>query len=81
MVGTGDLTQLNIKRGDDGGELDPHGADRKGNPIGGLVFTKAFSPNRDTYQQIMGEFECSSPFGAYGYIRQASQTLTTHSHI
>lgn len=35
------LTKLNIPKGDDGGELDPHGADGLGNPIGGLVFTNA----------------------------------------
>ena len=40
--GTGDLTTLNIPKGDEGGELDPHGADGNGNPIGGLCFTSAF---------------------------------------
>ncbi|KAK0200065.1 hypothetical protein DFS33DRAFT_1388366 [Desarmillaria ectypa] len=40
--GVGDLTKLNIPEGDAGGELDPHGADGKGNPIGGLVFSSAF---------------------------------------
>ncbi|KAJ9126625.1 hypothetical protein QFC24_001654 [Naganishia onofrii] len=33
---------LNIPANDDGGELDPHGADGLGNPIGGLVFSSAF---------------------------------------
>ncbi|KAJ9105171.1 hypothetical protein QFC19_003631 [Naganishia cerealis] len=33
---------LNIPQNDAGGELDPHGADGLGNPIGGLVFTSAF---------------------------------------
>ncbi|KAJ9124152.1 hypothetical protein QFC22_000949 [Naganishia vaughanmartiniae] len=33
---------LNIPANDDGGELDPHGADGLGNPIGGLVFSNAF---------------------------------------
>lgn len=27
ITGVGDLTKLNIPAGDDGGELDPHGAD------------------------------------------------------
>jgi hypothetical protein len=36
------LTSLNIPKGDAGGELDPHGADGNGNPIGGLVFSSAF---------------------------------------
>jgi len=33
---------MNIPAGDAGGELDPHGADGNGNPIGGLVFSSAF---------------------------------------
>ncbi|SJL18190.1 uncharacterized protein ARMOST_21768 [Armillaria ostoyae] len=42
VTGTGDLTKLDIPAGDTGGELDPHGADGNGNPIGGLVFSTAF---------------------------------------
>lgn len=42
ITGVGDLTKLNIPKGDAGGELDPHGADGNGNPIGGLVFSSAF---------------------------------------
>ncbi|KAK0495827.1 hypothetical protein EDD18DRAFT_220406 [Armillaria luteobubalina] len=42
ITGSGNLTMLNIPAGDGGGELDPHGADGNGNPIGGLVFSKAF---------------------------------------
>jgi len=43
VTGTGDLTKVNIPAGDAGGELDPHGADGNGNPIGGVVFTTAFT--------------------------------------
>ncbi|PWN45303.1 hypothetical protein IE81DRAFT_211798 [Ceraceosorus guamensis] len=42
VVGVGDLTKINILAGDDGGELDPHGALEIGNPVGGLVFTRSF---------------------------------------
>ncbi|KAF9446482.1 hypothetical protein P691DRAFT_673530 [Macrolepiota fuliginosa MF-IS2] len=42
VTGIGDLTLLNVPKGDAGGELDPHGADGNGNPIGGLVFSSAF---------------------------------------
>ncbi|THH00130.1 hypothetical protein EW026_g2355 [Hermanssonia centrifuga] len=42
VTGVGDLTKMNIPAGDDGGELDPHGADGNGNPIGGLLFSSAF---------------------------------------
>lgn len=43
VTGTGDFTKIGIKKGDEGGELDPHGADKLGNPHGGLVFSNAFS--------------------------------------
>ncbi|KAJ7752421.1 hypothetical protein DFH07DRAFT_960512 [Mycena maculata] len=39
LMGTGDFTQLNIAAGDEGGELDPHGATGAGNPVGGNVTT------------------------------------------
>ncbi|KAJ7650908.1 carbohydrate-binding module family 13 protein [Roridomyces roridus] len=42
VTGVGDFTKLNIPGGDSGGELDPHGADGNGNPIGGLVFGNSF---------------------------------------
>jgi hypothetical protein len=38
-MGFGDFTQLNIPYGDYGGELDPHGAQGDGNPVGGNVTT------------------------------------------
>jgi hypothetical protein len=39
IIGFGNLTNLNIPEGDQGGELDPHGAYGSGNPIGGNVTT------------------------------------------
>lgn len=42
VTGVGNLTGINIPAGDAGGELDPHGADGNGNPVGGLVFSSAF---------------------------------------
>ncbi|PWN47024.1 hypothetical protein IE53DRAFT_364980 [Violaceomyces palustris] len=39
---TGDFTKIGIPSGDEGGELDPHGADGNGNPVGSLVFSNAF---------------------------------------
>jgi len=41
IQGFGDLTKLNIQAGDQGGELDPHGATGNGNPVGGNVTTNA----------------------------------------
>jgi len=42
ITGVGDFTKINVKKGDEGGELDPHGADGNGNPIGGLIFGNSF---------------------------------------
>ncbi|KAF9266440.1 carbohydrate-binding module family 13 protein [Marasmius fiardii PR-910] len=42
ITGQGDFTKINVRHGDDGGELDPHGADGNGNPIGGLVYGNSF---------------------------------------
>ncbi|KAJ7659403.1 hypothetical protein B0H17DRAFT_1185523 [Mycena rosella] len=39
IMGSGDFTKLNIQSGDEGGELDPHGATGAGNPVGGNVTT------------------------------------------
>lgn len=43
ITGQGDFTKINIKAHDDGGELDNHGADGNGNPVGGLVYGMPFS--------------------------------------
>ncbi|WFD02936.1 hypothetical protein MOBT1_001625 [Malassezia obtusa] len=37
IMALGDFTKINFKEGDSGGELDPHGATNKGNPVGGNV--------------------------------------------
>lgn len=37
ITGTGDFTKIHIQAGDEGGELDPHGATNMGNPVGGNV--------------------------------------------
>jgi len=51
VTGVGDLTSLNIPKGDPGGELDPHGYDGNGNPIGGLVFGTAFNGTLRQYHE------------------------------
>lgn len=35
------LATVNVPAGDEGGELDPHGADGLGNPIGGIVLQQS----------------------------------------
>jgi len=53
IVGFIDQTKINIQAGDYGGELDPHGADLRGNPLGGLVYSNAWSGDNNTYQQVI----------------------------
>ena len=42
VTGHIDQRQINMTPDDGGGEMDPHGADSRGNAIGGLVFSNAF---------------------------------------
>jgi len=53
VVGFIDQTLINIKAGDYGGELDPHGADLRGNPLGGLLYSNAFSGSPTTFDQVI----------------------------
>lgn len=52
-----DQTMLNLAPDDFGGELDPHGADLRGNPLGGLVFSNGLPLSGDgdnnTYTQVI----------------------------
>jgi len=43
VTGFIDQTKIDMNAQDTGGELDPHGADLRGNPLGGLFFSTAFS--------------------------------------
>ncbi|KDR69389.1 hypothetical protein GALMADRAFT_145439 [Galerina marginata CBS 339.88] len=43
VVGFIDQTLINMKKEDYGGEMDPHGADLRGNPMGGILFSNAFT--------------------------------------
>jgi len=43
---------ININAQDYGGELDPHGQDLAGNPMGALVFSDHFSPDNTTIDQV-----------------------------
>jgi len=46
------LADININPNDDGGELDPHGDDEQGNPLGGLVFSNGFTDQTGIVQVI-----------------------------
>jgi hypothetical protein len=68
IVGFMDGTKINIKAGDFGGELDPHGADLRGNPMGGLMFSNAFSGGGDNIQQVI---EWTNFMGSTGFCFKA----------
>ncbi|BGP18536.1 hypothetical protein JCM10213_002951 [Rhodosporidiobolus nylandii] len=47
-----DQTKLHLQKDDTGGELDPHGADLLGNPLGGLVYSTGLPEgDNSTYLQ------------------------------
>ncbi|GAA5825766.1 hypothetical protein JCM11251_000363 [Rhodosporidiobolus azoricus] len=46
-----DMTALNLQADDSGGELDPHGADLAGNPLGGLVYSTGL-PSGDNKTEL-----------------------------
>ncbi|KAJ7499421.1 hypothetical protein FB451DRAFT_37814 [Mycena latifolia] len=50
VTGIGNMTMLNIPDRDEGGELDPHGADGNGNPVGGIVFSTAFGQMEQIFE-------------------------------
>ena len=45
ITGKGDFTKINVPAGDYGGELDPHGADAKGNPSKSRSYHLTTSPH------------------------------------
>jgi len=53
VVGFVEQSLINIRTGDYGGELDPHGADLRGNPLGGLMYSTAFSGSPTTFDQVI----------------------------
>jgi len=56
IVGFIDQSQININAADSGGELDPHGDDLRGNPLGGLMYSNVFpttNTDNSTYEQVI----------------------------
>ena len=54
VVGFIDQSLINLQANDSGGELDPHGADFRGNPLGGLVYSNGWSNgNNNSYEQVI----------------------------
>ncbi|UZJ52291.1 hypothetical protein CBS101457_001611 [Exobasidium rhododendri] len=52
VTGFGDFTKVLITAGDQGGELDPHGATGAGNPPGGLVFSRNVQGQEGQWVQL-----------------------------
>jgi hypothetical protein len=57
VVGYIDQTLINLEANDTGGELDPHGADLRGNPLGALMYSNGWSKDNSTYTQVI-EWNC-----------------------
>lgn len=54
VVGFIDQALINMNADDYGGELDPHGADLRGNPMGGLLYSNAWSNgDNSSYTQVI----------------------------
>jgi len=60
VVGFIDQTAVNLNAQDEGGELDPHGDDEQGNPLGGLVYTNGFSQHAAGFAQQFKSGDFSS---------------------
>lgn len=52
ITGTGDLTKINVPKGDSGGELDPHGADGNGTCLSTYTFNSSISVVYMGYMQV-----------------------------
>lgn len=65
---TGRLQQsgVGLDPSDQGGELDPHGADLLGNPLGGLVYSSGMpTGDNSTLQQVISWNKCVVPSISY----------------
>lgn len=60
VVGFLDQSKVNLDPTDEGGELDPHGADEQGNPLGGVMYTNGFSQNAAGIAQAISSKAASS---------------------
>ncbi|KAK7037785.1 hypothetical protein VNI00_010746 [Paramarasmius palmivorus] len=76
VTGVGDFTKINVPKTDDGGELDPHGADGLGNPIGGLVYGNSFGDSLQYHEWT--SFISDKEFCFRACIGASSPTLCQH---
>jgi hypothetical protein len=76
VVGFIDQTKINLNADDYGGELDPHGADFRGNPLGGLFYSNTWSSNNNTYEQVI---EWHNFMGGGGFCVKACDPAGAHA--
>ncbi|KAF9028564.1 carbohydrate-binding module family 13 protein [Hymenopellis radicata] len=76
VTGVGDFTKINVAAGDAGGELDPHGADGNGNPIGGLVYGNSFGTGQQYHEWT--SFISSNEFCFRACVGAQAATLCQH---
>ena len=62
VVGLFNQSAINLATDDSGGELDPHGADFLGNPLGGLVYSSGLS-----YLLPNGSYAMNATNSTYGF--------------
>ncbi|KAF9461679.1 hypothetical protein BDZ94DRAFT_1237548 [Collybia nuda] len=53
VVGYVDQSRINLDPADFGGEMDPHGADLRGNPLGGIFYSNAFGTDKTKFTQVI----------------------------
>lgn len=53
VVGFIKQANINMQADDSGGEMDPHGADQRGNPLGGVLFSNAFGTDKTKFTQVI----------------------------
>ncbi|KAF8072307.1 hypothetical protein FPV67DRAFT_1412385 [Lyophyllum atratum] len=53
VVGFLHQDKVNLAADDFGGEMDPHGADLRGNPLGGLMYSNAYGNDKNNFQQVI----------------------------
>ncbi|THG94956.1 hypothetical protein EW145_g8048 [Phellinidium pouzarii] len=79
VVGFIDQTKVNIADGDYGGELDPHGADLRGNPLGGLLFSNAFNASNSDNNTFTQAIEWTNFMGGGSFCLKVCDPAGAHA--
>jgi len=79
---TGNFHQsgIGLQTSDSGGELDPHGADLAGNPLGGLVYTNNFPSAKDNTTLIQANSWNNFVGGGQFCIKLCDPTVTSPNY-